>query len=119
MHGLSRELQRASSDTARESLRASLLASGRLLGLLQQDPLQALAALQAPSRPAERSQPQLNEASIAELQKRRLQARQDGDFQLADRLRHQLIEAGVTVADVRACRPIAPPSPARPSHHRG
>ena len=109
----------ASSAAARDSIRASLLASGRLLGLLQQDPLQALAALQAPSRPAERSQTKLNEPSIAELQKRRLQARQDGDFQLADQLRHQLMEAGVTVADGRACLPIAPPAPANPSHHHG
>jgi hypothetical protein len=56
--------------------------------LLQQDPHQALAALQAPSQQVERSQ-------------------------------HQLIEAGVTVADGRACRPIAPPAPANPSHHHG
>jgi cysteinyl-tRNA synthetase len=72
LHGLSRELQRASSAAARDSIRASLLASGRLLGLLQQDPHQALAALQVPSGQVERSQTQLNEASIAELQKRRL-----------------------------------------------
>jgi hypothetical protein len=38
---------------------------------------------------------------------------------LADRLRRQLIEAGVTVADGRACHPIAPPTPAGPSHHHG
>lgn len=119
LHGLSRELQRAGSAAERDALRASLLASGRLLGLLQQDPLQALAALQAPSRPADRLQPLLNEKTIAELQKRRLQARQDGDFQLADRLRHQLIEAGVVVADGRACRPSAPPTPANPSSRHG
>ena len=119
LHGLSRELQRASSAAERESLSASLLASGRLLGLLQQDPHQALAALQAPSQQLERSKPKLIEGAIAELQKRRLQARQNGDFQLADRLRRQLIEAGVTVADGRACHPIAPPTPAGPSHHHG
>jgi len=54
----------ASSAAARDSIRASLLASGRLLGLLQHDPHQALAALQVPSRQVERSQQKLIEAGV-------------------------------------------------------
>jgi hypothetical protein len=36
-----------------------------------------------------------------------------------ERSQQKLIEAGVTVADGRACHPIALPTAARPSHHHG
>jgi len=114
LYGLSRELQRANTVAERESLRANLLASGRMLGLLQQNPQQALAALQTPPRALESVQPRLSVEAIAELQLRRQQARQVGEFQLADQLRRQLIEAGVPVADGKTGRCSASPTPANP-----
>lgn len=98
LHGLSRELQRTTNAAESVALRGSLLASGRLLGLLQQEPNKALHALQAPSQavPAVAS---LSNEEFSELQNRRQRARQAGEFQLADQLRQRLLEAGVQVSD--------------------
>lgn len=104
LHGLSRQLQGATNAAESEALRGSLLASGRLLGLLQQEPNKALQALQAPSQavPAGAS---LSNEEISELQDRRKRARQAGEFQLADQLRQRLLEAGVQVSDgTSGCR---------------
>ncbi|MCP9885082.1 cysteine--tRNA ligase [Synechococcus sp. ATX 2A4] len=114
LHGLSRELQWATSAAERGPLRASLLGSGQLLGLLQKEPHKALAGLCSPPRQVAASEAWLSEEAIAELQRRRQRARQEGDFSLADRLRRQLIDAGVPVADSKAVRSIATPTPTDP-----
>ena len=97
-----------------EALSASLLASGQLLGLLQQEPHQALAALHQAHRQATPSEVRLSKETIAELHLRRQRARQASEFQLADQLRRQLIEAGVPVADGKASRCSTSPTPANP-----
>ncbi|QFU00227.1 Cysteine--tRNA ligase [Halomonas sp. THAF5a] len=86
------DLKAADSDAERARAKGTVLASARLLGLLQQSPAEALAAL-APERadlPVTRI-----EALVAE----REQARQQRDFARADALRDALAELGAEVRD--------------------
>lgn len=89
---LGRQLQDAVPSAARARAKAELLASARLLGLLQQVPAAALAALQ----PAGEEPPS---ARIEALIAQRTLARRQGDFARADALRATLAELGVELKD--------------------
>ncbi|MGM0694232.1 MAG: cysteine--tRNA ligase [Pseudomonadota bacterium] len=86
------DLTAASGDAERARAKGRVLASARLLGLLQQSPAEALAAL-APERY------DLPVACIEALVAEREQARQQHDFARADALREALAELGAEVRD--------------------
>lgn len=86
------DLKAASDDAERACAKGRVLASALLLGLLQQPPAEALAAL-APERT------DLPVARIEALVAEREQARQQRDFPRADALRALLAELGAEVRD--------------------
>jgi len=86
------DLKVAASDAERARAKGRLLASARLLGLLQQAPAEALAALAS-----ERAD--LPVARIEALVAEREHARQQRDFARADALREALAELGAEVRD--------------------
>jgi cysteinyl-tRNA synthetase len=97
LHGLVAELDGANSDVQRAPIKSRLLASARLLGLLQQAPAVALDTLRAPA--SAQTLPSLDLARIEALVTERMQARQQRDFARADALRKQLAEIGILVQD--------------------
>jgi len=97
LHGLLVNLEQADTDVARAQARDHLLASAGLLGLLQQVPRAALAALHQ-TTPG-RASPVLGTARIEALVAEREQARRQLDFARADALRDELASAGVVVHD--------------------
>ncbi|MBL8466229.1 cysteine--tRNA ligase [Methyloversatilis discipulorum] len=107
LHVLLKQLDSAGTDAHTAQARSVLLASAALLGLLQQRPQAALAALQPPAAaPSPSSSP--DSARIDALLAEREQARRDRDFAKADALRDALRTHGVTVVDTaqgQQCRP--------------
>ena len=108
--GQARKLRSGSVDPATEA--ASLRASGRLLGLLQMDakewfrgsppPLDASGAAHLGSEFKAHGEASLGPLPAAEIEKRmtaRTQAREQGDFAEADRIRDQLKDRGVILED--------------------
>lgn len=92
LHALAKQLHKAA-EADKPRLKARLLAAGKLLGILQQEPeawLQGGAA-------ADDIAPEAIEALIAERQA----AKQDRDFARADAIRQQLLDAGVELEDGR------------------
>ena len=88
------ELAQAKSDSSRAQAKARLLASAKLLGLLQQPPGLALPALCA-----EQSRAALPMAQIEALVAERNRAREQRDFARADALRSELEGLGVSIRD--------------------
>ncbi|QTF93685.1 cysteine--tRNA ligase [Halomonas sp. BM-2019] len=86
------DLKAAADDAARARAQGAVLASARLLGLLQQPPAEALAALS--SRRSD-----LPVARIEALVAERESAREQRDFARADALRDALAELGAEVRD--------------------
>lgn len=86
------DLKNAENDTQRANAKGCVLASAKLLGLLQQTPTKALKSLMP-----ERST--LPVARIEALVTERESARQQRDFARADALRDELIELGAEVRD--------------------
>lgn len=97
LHELAGELERAQSNGARMYLKASFLASGALLGLLQQDARQAMAVLQGfhPDATSDVVDAEWVERVLGE----RTQARAQRDFARADDLRRKLEDAGIVLED--------------------
>ncbi|SEN04586.1 cysteine--tRNA ligase [Nitrosomonas marina] len=94
LHELANVLDTADSGAAKAIAKGQLLASAGLLGLLQQEPLQALQALQFKQESAV-----LPAARIETLLAERNQARKAHDFERADAIRAELELAGVLIAD--------------------
>ncbi len=90
LNGLARKLSEADS-ADQPKLGARLKASGRVLGLLQQDP-----AIWFEQR---RKAIDVNESEIQALIDQRNQARKDRDFATADRIRDELGERGIELRD--------------------
>ncbi|MGB6103027.1 MAG: cysteine--tRNA ligase [Pusillimonas sp.] len=97
LHQLASELERASSDNVRMNLKARLLYSARLLGLLQADAARAVADLQGYQ--ALPTSDVIDAAWVEQLIEQRTQARAHNDFARADVLKRQLEDAGITVQD--------------------
>lgn len=97
LHQLVAELEFAADGPARRSAKARLLASGQLLGLLQQEPARALDALGG--RAGELSAP--DDAWVESLVARRAEARRQRAFAEADGLRDELARAGIQIDDTR------------------
>jgi cysteinyl-tRNA synthetase len=85
-------LGKTSDETVVAKAKGKLLASGAVLGLLQQDPDAVLTQF---ARGGETPEP----AWIADLINSRTTARQEGDYAKADELRLQLAKAGVALED--------------------
>lgn len=93
MHELGAALRRAEDEEARNQARSALLAGGWLLGLLGQSPDEHFTAGDA--------QDSLDARQIEALVEARRQARADGDYAGADRIRDDLAEAGIELEDSR------------------
>ncbi|MEM1175832.1 MAG: cysteine--tRNA ligase [Pseudomonadota bacterium] len=87
---LAKELNKASDPVQRETLAASMLAAGDLMGLLQSD---------VESWFAGNDDGELSGDAIDALIAERNQARADRDFQRADEIRDQLADAGIRIED--------------------
>ena len=92
MHEIATALNKAEDQGIKARLKSELLAGGELMGLLQQDPEDWF-----------RWQPQdeagLTDAQINALIEERTQARGNKDFQRADAIRDQLVDAGIELED--------------------
>ncbi len=97
LHLLLTRLDEADTDLRRAQAKSVLLASARLMGLLQQAPQVALAAL----RPAVTAQSP-DDARFKTLLAERERARRERDFARADALREELEAAGFMIEDTPA-----------------
>lgn len=97
LHRLSDSLTRAQSNGARMYLKASLLKSGLLLGLLQQDAEQALTALRDDQ--GSQALDQIDAVWVERLLAERSDARSRREYARADTLRRQLEDAGIVLED--------------------
>ena len=87
---LARSLNKKTDAAAREQLAAAMLASGKLMGLLQQDPEEWFAG---------DVEGELGSGEIEALIEKRRAAKADKDFTTADGIRDQLLAAGVRIED--------------------
>lgn len=97
LHVIRAELDQAETDEIRSLSKARLLKSAGLLGILQQEPHAALAALSPPVAPLE--QPLSHRQHLESLLEARNKARSARDFARADALRDELLEAGFSIED--------------------
>lgn len=97
LHVLRSDLDHSATDEMRALNKAKLIKSAGLLGLLQQEPDAALAALAAPSAPAQ--YPLRHRQYLESLLLARDTARGARDFAKADALRDELLAAGFSIED--------------------
>ncbi|WP_241017023.1 cysteine--tRNA ligase [Paraburkholderia sp. Ac-20342] len=95
LHQLVADLEKAADGPAQQGAKARLLASGQLLGLLQQAPAQAMDALRRHA--GERHAP--DDAWVESHVARRTEARRRRAFSEADALRDELVRAGIQIED--------------------
>ena len=92
LHELATALNKAEDHGVKARLKSELLAGGEIMGLLQQDPEDWF-------RWQPRDEAGLSDEQITALIEERKQARADRDFQRADDIRDQLVEAGIELED--------------------
>jgi cysteinyl-tRNA synthetase len=95
MHDLAAQLRRAENNTARDHAARRLLAGGWLLGLLYQ-PAEDYFTQGQPGNDAS-----LAAADIESMIEQRKAARANGDYAGADRIRDELLNAGIELEDSR------------------
>lgn len=88
LHRLAKQVKTAPGQNAREILKRQLLAAGRMLGILQQDPAVWF-----------RGASEIDEAEILRLVELRAGAKKEKDFKRADEIREQLTTMGVQIQD--------------------
>jgi cysteinyl-tRNA synthetase len=92
LFGLAKELNKATDETEKCALAARMYASGELMGLLGSDPEEWFAGHAGGDLTAE---------EIETLIEKRNAAKAARDFESADAIRDQLVEAGITIQDGR------------------
>jgi cysteinyl-tRNA synthetase len=92
VHALATALNKADDPLEKAELKGKLLAAGRLLGILQQDPV---AWFQGDADDAATD----NAAAIEDLIERRKEARKSKNFAEADRIRKELTDMGIVLED--------------------
>ena len=95
MHGIAADLNKASKPAETMELRRRLLAGGWLLGLLDETPDTWFQDSPASGVPG------LSRDEVQRLIDRRAAARRARDFATADRIRHELADAGIELEDTR------------------
>lgn len=88
LHGLAKQARTASGQNAKEMLKGQLLAAGRLLGILQQNPAAWF-----------RGASEIDEAKILRLVELRSSAKKERNFKQADEIREQLTAMGIQLQD--------------------
>jgi cysteinyl-tRNA synthetase len=94
LHQLAGQLDASCVEDERRELKSTLVASAALLGLLQQEPAQAIAELAS-----KRASAPIDAAWVDALIAQRNQARGRREFERADDLRDQLLRAGILLED--------------------
>ncbi len=89
LHSLAKRLNSALGKSTRQVLKSQLLTAGKMLGLLQQDPIAWFQGVG-----------EINEAKVLNLVKLRTTAKKDRNFQRADEIRDQLAGMGIQVQDL-------------------
>jgi cysteinyl-tRNA synthetase len=92
VHGLATALNKATDPAEKATLKGALLAAGRLLGILQQEPV---AWFQGDADDAASE----DSAVIEDLIERRKEARKSKNFAEADRIRKELTDMGIVLED--------------------
>ena len=92
LHELATRLNKATGSAERSACKGALLAAGRVLGLLQQEP-EAWFRWQPAGGAA------LDESAIADFIRRRQEARKSRNFAEADRIREELAGQGILLED--------------------
>ncbi len=93
LHDLARQLNKSEDATEKKQLKSVLLKSADLMGILKQEP-EAWFRWQSDAKDEG-----LSNDEIDALIEKRLSARTNKDFALADEIRDQLIEAGIVLED--------------------
>jgi len=88
LHKLAKQANAEQSVDKRKIIKKQLLASGYMLGILQQDPAEWFKGVG-----------DVNESEIKDLLNSRLQAKKDKNFQLADEIRDKLTSMDIQVLD--------------------
>lgn len=88
LHRLAKQAKTASGQKIRETLKGQLLAAGRMLGILQQDPAVWF-----------RGTSEIDEAEILRLVELRSSAKKERNFKQADEIREQLTAMGIQIQD--------------------
>jgi len=90
LFGMTRTLNKSDDESERTNLAAQILAAGKLVGLIGEDPEAWFAGS---------AETDLSAADIDDLLKQREEARASRDFQAADAIRDRLAVAGITIED--------------------
>jgi cysteinyl-tRNA synthetase len=88
LHKLAKQANNEKDTAAKSNIKKQLLASGKLLGILQQDPAEWF-----------RGMGDIDEDEIQKLLNSRVRAKKDKNFELADEIRDKLTAMGIQIQD--------------------